>query len=356
MKEYKADKIRNVALVSHGTVGKTSLAEAMLFSAGEANRMGTIDDGTTVSDYSPDEIDRKISISSTILHLGWKNHKINMIDTPGYSDFIGEVIGSLQVVDTSIILLNGVAGIEVGTETVFRLAEERQIPRVFFVNRLDKEHADFNKVYEMTRDRFGNAVAALQFPVNEGEAFDSVVDVLKMKLLKFEKNKSGKFTEESIPGELQDRAAELRNALMESVSENDEELLNIYCDVGELTDEQLKTGLRNQVNAGNIFPLICGAATANIGVHQLLDLLLNITPSPEQRPKVEGVKPRTTEKITRDILVDAPLSALVFKTISEPHVGELSFRPLQYGRQTLMAVLQDQAVVFSSTASSSLSA
>ncbi len=325
MKEYTLDKIRNVVLVSHGTVGKTSLAEALLFSAGETKRLGTIDDGTTVSDYSPDEIDRKISISSTVLHLGWKNHKINMIDTPGYSDFIGEVIGALQVVDTAIVLLNGVAGIEVGTETVFRLAEEKQIPRVFFVNRLDKEHADFNKVYEMTRDRFGNAVAALQFPINEGEAFDSVVDVVKMKLLKFEKNKSGQFTEEPIPGELQDRAAELRNALMESVSENDEELLNIYCDVGELTDEQLKNGLRTQVIAGNIFPLICGAATANMGVHQLLDLIVNFAPSPEDRPKAEGVKPRTAEKITREIRIDVPLSALVFKTISEPHVGELSF-------------------------------
>jgi elongation factor G len=325
VKEYTVDKIRNVALVSHGTVGKTSLAEAMLFSAGETNRLGTIDDGTTVSDYSPDEIDRKTSISSTVLHLGWKNHKINMIDTPGYSDFIGEVIGALQVVDTAIVLLNGVAGIEVGTETVFRLAEAKQIPRIFFINRLDKEHANFNKVYEMTRDRFGNAVAALQFPVNEGEAFDSVVDVVKMKLLKFEKNKSGKFTEEPIPGDLQDRAAELRNALMESVSENDEELLNIYCDVGELTDEQLKIGLRNQLIAGNIFPLICGAATANIGIHQLLDLIVNIAPSPEDGREVEGVKPRTAEKISRDIRIDAPLSALVFKTISEPHVGELSF-------------------------------
>ena len=325
MKEYTVDKIRNIALVSHGTVGKTSLAEAMLFSAGETNRLGTIDDGTTISDYSPDEIDRKISISSTMLHLGWKNHKINILDTPGYSDFIGEVIGAFQVVDMAVVLLNGVAGIEVGTETVVRLAEENQIPRIFFVNRLDKEHANFNKVYEMTKERFGNAVAVLQFPANEGEAFDSVVDILKMKLLKFEKNKSGKFTEQPIPEDFADRAVELRNALMETVSENDEELLDIYCDVGELTDEQLKTGLRKQVVAGNIIPLICGSAATNMGVHQLLDMIINIGPSPLDRPKVEGVKPQTEEKISRDISIDAPLSALVFKTISEPHVGELSF-------------------------------
>lgn len=325
MKEYTVDKIRNVGLVSHGSVGKTSLAEAMLYTAGETNRLGTIDDGTTVSDYSPDEIERKISISTSLLHLNWKNHKINILDTPGYSDFIGEVIASLQVCDTVIILLNGVAGIEVGTETVIRLAEEKQIPKVFFVNRLDKEHANYNKVYEMAKERFGNAVAALQFPVNEGEAFNSLVDIVKMKMLKFEKNKSGKFTEEPIPDNLVDRAAELRNRLMETISENDEELLDIYCNIGELSDEQLKIGLRNQIVAGNILPIVCGTATANMGVHQLLDLIINGCPSPADRPIIEGVKPGTTEKITREAKSDSPLSALVFKTISEAHVGELSF-------------------------------
>lgn len=325
MKEYTVDKIRNIGLVSHGGVGKTSLAEAMLFLSGETNRLGTVEDGTTISDYSSDEIDRKISISSSLLHLDWKNHKINILDTPGYSDFIGEVIGALEVCDAAIVLLNGVAGIEVGTENVWRQAEAKKIPRLFFINRMDKEHADFNKVLDMTRKRFGNAVVAVQFPVNEGEAFDSIIDVVKMKLLKFDKNKSGKFTEQPIPANLTDRATELRSNLMETVSENDEELLNIFCDIGELTDEQLKTGLRKEIINGNIFPVVCGSATANMGVHQLLDLITAGCPSPTDRPKVEGVKPGTTEKITREISSDAPLSALVFKTVSEPHVGELSF-------------------------------
>lgn len=325
MKEYTVDKIRNVGLVSHGGVGKTSLAEAILFSGGETNRLGTIDDGTTISDYSSDEIDRKISISTSLLHLGWKNHKVNVLDTPGYSDFVGEVIAAYQVCDAAIVLLNGVAGIEVGTETVFRLAEQKNIPRVFFVNRTDKENADFNKVLEMAKSRFGNAVVALQFPVNEGEAFDSIVDLVKMKLLTFEKNKSGKFTEEPIPGNLADRAAEMRTALMETISENDEELLNVFCETGELSDEQLKQGLRNELVKGNIFPMVCGAATANIGVHQLLDLVVNACPSPLDRPKIEGVKSGTADKVTREINAGAPTAALVFKTVSEPHVGELSF-------------------------------
>lgn len=325
MKDYTVDKIRNVGLVSHGGVGKTSLAEAMLFSAGETNRLGTIDDGTTVSDYSSDEIDRKISISSSVLHLSWKNHKINMMDTPGYSDFVGEVIGALQVCDAAVILVNGVAGIEVGTESMFRLAEQKKIPRLFFVNRLDKEHADFNKVLEMTQQRFGNGVVALQFPVNAGEEFDSVIDIVKMKMLKFEKNKSGKFTEEPIPDDLADQAADFRNSLMETISENDEELLNIFCDIGELTDEQLKKGLRNEIIKGNILPVVAGSATENMGVHQLLDLIVSGCPSPLDRPKVAGVKPKTSETVTREISADAPLSALVFKTVSEPHVGELLF-------------------------------
>ena len=325
MKEYTVDKIRNVGLVSHGGVGKTSLAEAMLFSTGETNRIGTVDEGTTISDYNQEEIDRKISISTSMLNLNWKNYKVNILDTPGYSDFVGEVISALEVCDAIVILLNGVAGIEVGTETVYRLTDQKKVPRLFFVNRLDKEHADFDKVLEMTRSRFGNVVTALQFPVNEGEGFDRLIDIVKMKLIKFEKNKSGKFTEEPIPSDLADRAAELRNALMETVSENDEELLNIFCDTGELTDEQLKTGLRNQILNCNIFPVVCGAATANIGVHQLLDLITAEGPSPSDRPKAEGVKPGKSDKLIREISADAPLSALVFKTISEPHIGELSF-------------------------------
>lgn len=325
MKEYTADNIRNVGLVSHGGVGKTSLAEAMLFSAGETTRLGSVDEGTTVSDYSQEEIDRKISISASLLQLQWKNHKLNILDTPGYSDFVGEVISSLRVCDAVTILLSAVAGIEVGTETVFALADERKIPRIFFVNRMDKEHANFQRVLDMLKKRFGNAVTALQFPVNEGEAFDSVIDIVKMKMIKFEKNKSGKAHEEAIPANLMERAKTMRNALMETVSENDEELLNIFCEVGELTDEQLKAGLRKQVVSCNIFPVVCGAATANLGVHQLLDLIINYCPSPLDRPKAQGVKPNTSEVVTREISPDAPLAALVFKTVSEPHIGELSF-------------------------------
>jgi len=326
VKEYTVDQIRNVGLISHGGVGKTSLAEAIAFTAGETNRIGTVDDGTTISDYHQDEIDRKISISTSLLNLDWKNCKVNILDTPGYSDFVGEVIGALRVCDASLVLVNAVSGFEVGTESMVELAVKNNIPRIFFINRLDKEHADFSKIYDYAKKRFGNSVAALQFPVNEGnDKFDSIVDILRMKLLRFEKNKSGKYTEEAIPADVADRAAELRNELIESVSENDEELLNIFCDTGELSDDQLKQGLRKSIVSGNLSPIVCGVATENIGIRPLLDLIVTACPAPSDRPNVVGVKPRSTDKLTREMKSDAPLSALVFKTISEPHVGELSF-------------------------------
>jgi len=326
LKEYPTNKIRNIGLVSHGGVGKTSLAEAMLFSAGITTRMGTTDDGTTISDYHQEEINRKVSISTSILHADWKNCKVNILDSPGYTDFVGEVKGSLKAVDTAVILLNAISGIEVGTEINYRIVSEYQLPRMFFVNRLDKEHSNFKNAVEMAKNQFGKSVVIVQFPVNEGnDGFDSIIDVIKMKMLTFENNKSGKFSENDIPANLKANAEELRANLMETVAENDEELLNLFCETGELSDEQFVTGFNKQIAACNIFPVLCGSATNNIGIQSLLNFIIDYLPTPENRPKVEGVKPNTTTKIYREPKPDAPFSALVFKTISELHVGELSF-------------------------------
>ena len=325
LKEYQTDMIRNVGLVSHGGVGKTTLAEAILYSAGVTNRFGSIDDGTTVSDYNQDEISRKISISSAFLHCEWKNHKINVIDMPGYSDFNGELKSGLRAVDTAVILLNAVSGVEVGTELAYRIIDEYNLPRIFFVNRVDKEHANFDKAVEMAQNQFGSSVAVLQFPVNQGEDFDSIVDLIKMKMYTFSKDKSGKYTESDIPDNLKDRAEEMHAALMENVAENDEKLLDIFCEVGELTNEQFVSGLKKQIAGGNLFPVLCGAADPNIGVQTLMNFVNDATPSPAERPEVVGTKPETTDEITRAPKSDDPFSALVFKTVSEPHVGELSF-------------------------------
>ena len=325
LKEYTADKIRNIGLVSHGSVGKTSLAEALLYAAGESNRLGSIDDGTTISDYNQDEISRKISISSSLLYCDWKNHKINIVDTPGYSDFIGEVKGALRVVNTAVVLLNATNGVEVGTEMVYRIIEEYELPRIFFVNRIDKEHANFDNAVEMAQKQFGNSAVVVQFPVNAGEGFDSIVDLIKMKMLTFETNKSGKYTEHEIPDDLKSKAEDLKSNLMETIAENDEELLDIFCEAGELSEEQFISGLKKQVANCSLFPIVCGSAVNNIGIQSLLQFIVDVLPSPLEGPKVEGVKPGTTDKISREIKQDDSLSALVFKTVSEPHVGELSF-------------------------------
>ncbi|UCE19210.1 MAG: elongation factor G [Gemmatimonadota bacterium] len=314
MKEYTTDQLRNIALIGHGGVGKTTLNEAALFTAGETNRQGTVDDGTTVSDYNEDEIERKISISACLSHLDWKNHKINIIDTPGYTDFTGEVIGALRVVEGAVVLLNAVTGVEVGTEKVWRDAEKNGVARLLFINSMDKEHADFYKALDMARDRFGTAVVPLQLPIGQAADFKGVVDLVSMKALLFESG-SGKFTEGDIPEDMKGKVDEYREKFVEGVAESDDELLEIFFEAGDLTDEQMKKGLKKGILSGQVYPVFCGAAEDNMGTGALLDAIIDYVPSPSQVPIDDG---------TLEPKADGPAAALVFKTISEPHVGELS--------------------------------
>ena len=325
MKEYSPKDIRNLALIGHATVGKTMLAEAIVYSTGEINRIGSIEDGSTASDYNTDEIARQSSINTSLLHGTWKNCKLNILDTPGYSDFIGEAKGTLRVADLAVVVLNAVSGVEVGTESVWRIAEEFNCARLFFVNRMDKEHANFNKTLTMAQERFGKKVLPIQFPVNPGEDFDTIVDIVRMKLLKYERNGSGKSTSGDIPEEFKAKAEEIREKLIETAAENDDELLEKYFENGTLNDEEIKVGLRKGMVNQAIYPVLCGAATKNIGVHHFLDFISEYGPSPPDRTPETGKKPSTDQEVSRESKVDAPLSALVFKTVSEAHIGELSF-------------------------------
>jgi len=325
VKEYSTSQIRNVALASHGGAGKTSLTEAILFSAGESNRLGSVDEGTTVSDYNPDEVERKISISTGVVHCFWNDCKLNILDTPGYADFIGEVKAALRVADSVVILISAVTGVEVNTQTVWKFATEYGLPRCFYVNRLDREHADFDKALRMARERFGDRVLPLQLPVNPGVDFDSILELLPLKLIKFAKDKTGQYTETAVPAELKPRAEEWREKLMEAAAESDDELLEKFLDKGSLTEEEFRRGVRAGILSKKIFPVLCGAATANIGTRPLMDFLTQFAPSPIDRGAVEATKPTGNEKVTREPKPEAPVAALVFKTVSEPHVGELSF-------------------------------
>jgi len=323
VKEYSPNEIRNIGLVSHQSVGKTSLAEAFIYSAGETNRLGSIDDGTTLSDFRTDEIERKISISTSLLNFEWNKTKINLIDIPGYLDFLGEVKCGLCVADLSIVLLNAISGVEVGTDISWEIIEEKEIPSILFINLEDKEHANFEKTVAMAKEDFGNGVTAFQFPVNEGEGFNSIIDLLKMKKITFKTDSSGKFTMEDIPADLADKATNLRNELIEKVAESDDELLEKYFDAGELTEDELYSGLKKGLLNRKIFPVFCGAAAQNFGTHLLLDFIAENGPSPADRSPV-AAQDKEDKDIEINVDENAPFSAIVFKTLSELHVGELS--------------------------------
>ena len=314
MKEFAADKIRNIALAGHGGVGKTSFAEALVFTMGETNRLGTIDEGTTISDYHADEIERKISISSSALHGAHKDCKINILDTPGYSDFLGDTKGTMSAADTAVLVISAVDGIEVGTEQVVSFADEYEMAKCFFINRLDNEHAGFDKVFSDLRERFGTGVVAFQFPVNQGEGFNKIVDILKMKLVTFD-GSSGKGSVTDLPDDLKSKAEKLKNQIVEAAAESDDELLEIYFDKGSLDDEQLQKGIRAGILSKNLIPVLCGSAAKNMGSSEFLDFLASYAPSPADLGSKKGSVPDKEEEIERKISVDEPFSAFVFKTI-----------------------------------------
>lgn len=324
LKEYKTENLRNICLGAHSGAGKTSLVESLVFNMGVSNRIGTIENGTTVSDYNEDEIERQISISSALLHGEWNNCKINLIDTPGYSDFFGEVVGGLAAADAVMIVVSATAGAEVGTELVWNKAVELNLPRFIVVNKVDRENVNFDEVLTSLHDTFGRKVVLTQFPTNPGPGFNGVVDLIKKKYLKFSTDGSGKYTEEAIPTEFEDKTEELYMQLVESVAESDESLMEKYLEAGELTEDEFRKGLHTAILADEIYPVFCSAATPNIGVRRLLDVMVNFLPSPEEMKQAKGLDASGNE-IERKISDSEPVSARVFKTVSEAHVGELSY-------------------------------
>ena len=335
MKEYASEKIRNLGLIGHGGAGKTSLAEALLFTMGETNRLGKVVDGSTVSDYHPDEIERKHSISTSLLHGEWKECKINLLDMPGYSDFLGDTKGSLSVVDLAVVVLNAVTGIEVGTEQVIEYADEYKTPRLFFINRLDAEHSNFDAVLKSLQDRYGNAVVAFQFPVHSGTGFNQLIDVLNMKCLTFELGGNGKPTVAEIPEALKARTAELRSRIMDAAAESDDTLFSKYIEAGVLSDEELKRGLVQGILKRTLLPVFCGSAEKNIGTVPLLEFACDSGPKPSDINNVTGFHPDSKSKVEWPSTSKDPLCAYVFKTLVEAHVGDLTLVRVLSGQLTV---------------------
>ena len=276
----KVEDIRNVGIVGHGGVGKTMLAEAMLFNAGITNRIGTIEDGNTVSDFHGQEIERQISISTSMMHMPWLEHKINLVDTPGYLDFIGEVYGAMHVVDTGLIVVDAASGIEVGTEMVWQYGKEHDLSKIFVINKLDKEDVNFDAIFNDLRDSFGQGVVMVQFPYNSGPDFDAVVDLIRCKLLRYAKDGSGTFTEEEIPADIKDKFDDARLKFMESIIEHDEDLMNKYLGDEPFSEDELKKALSHACNTTKSIPS-CASMRAPTSVFRAFSTCWSSTAPPQ---------------------------------------------------------------------------
>ena len=323
MKVYDAQSIRNVALVGHSGAGKTQLTAALLFDAGAINRLGRVDDGTTITDYDEEEIARKHTLSSSLAYVEWNRQKINFIDTPGMANFLSDARAALRVVDTALVVIDAVHGAEVSTEKVWAAAEELEVPRIVVLNRLDRERASVDRSIESLRGVFGRTVIPIQLPVGEEKSFSGVIDLVSMKAWTFATDGSGKPTEAAIPGHLEHAAQSARDALIEMVAEADDGLMEKFFEAGTLTQEELVAGLKRGVAAGRIFPAVCASATGNIGGQPLLDAILAYAPSPAERPLKATNAAGTEERVVQ--ASDAgPAAAYVWKTMADPFAGRIS--------------------------------
>jgi len=320
VKDFQTGQIRNVVFGGHGGTGKTTLLEALLYNLKETTRMGTVEQGSTVSDYNDDEIERQISLNTSLGHGIWRDTKLNIMDTPGYSDFFGEVVGGMRVSDSAFVVVSATSGVEVGTDMVWQRAIERNVPRFIILNKIDRENIEFDNVIEGLVESFGHQVVLAQFPVECGPNFHQIVDLLRMKMLTFEKGGKGEFKEEEIPADLKEKADELQLKLIEAVAESDEALMEQYFEAGSLTEDEFRGGLKKAVSEDTLFPVFCVSATENIGVKRLLDVMVNFCPAPDELGEI----PAEDDKMVK-VDSNGKTSMLVFKTLSEKHMGELSY-------------------------------
>ena len=321
MKNYTTDKIRNVSFLGHRGSGKTSLVEALLFAANVTSKMGSIEKGNTISDYDDEEINRGFSINTSVISLDYQEKIFNILDTPGYFDFSGEVISALAVTGGAVIVLDASSGIEVGTEKAWRMLEERKLPRILFINKMDKGAVNYKKILLDMKEKFGKKVAPFCIPLGEGENFEGFINVIEKKCRVF--NGECCVDKELVPHE---DFEDVRNLLLEAVAETSEEAMEKFFNGEDFTEEEIKAGLRKGVLNGDVVPVLVGSAANLIGVHTLFDMMFNYMPTPEESRGgiVYGKNPDTQEKVERKVSTDEPFSAFVFKTIVDPFIGKIS--------------------------------
>ena len=339
MKDYPVSKLRNVVLLGHGRAGKTSLAEAMLFCAGASDRLGSVQAGTTVSDYDGEETKRLCSVNMSLLPVEWNEAKINFIDTPGYFDFVGEQLEGISAADGAVLVISGKSGISVGAEKAWKLCEKNEIPLCIFINKLDDEKADYQKVLNQLKDTFGKTIAPFLVPIKNGEHIDGFVNVVNMTARHFD---GEKITEIPVPDGMEDEIAPVREMILEAVAETDDALMDKYFNGEEFTAEEMSSALRHGTKRRYIVPVLCGSALKNQGTRLLLDAVAKYMPSPDFRGEViaEDAAGDPVELVPDET---KPLAAQCFKTISDPFIGKMSFIRVYQG------VLTKDSVIFNST-------
>lgn len=326
MNKYDSKDIRNIAVVGHGSCGKTTLTGALCFAAGSSKRLGSVDEGNSMTDFSQEEIERKVSINLAIAYAEWNKVKINLIDCPGYLDFVGDAHAALRGADCALLVVHAVNGVEIGTEMMWRLATELNMPVAFFINMMDKEHVSFKKVFEQLKNSFEGHIVPLTLPLGEGENFKGVIDLTKKKAcIGVPNNSKGEFKTEDIPDDMAGEVEEAYKEFIEDVVEQDEALMEKYFADEELTEDDISSALRKGVLNREFIPVFCGSSMSTIGVRQLLDGIVNDMPDPSMIPPLKAQQDGKEGEV--EIVPDAHgrLVALIFKTITEPHVGELSY-------------------------------
>ena len=311
MEKYRTEQIRNVVLLSHTHAGKTSLCENMLFQAKAINRLGRVDEGTTTSDYEPEETKRKISINLSLLPFEWNKTKVNLIDSPGYPDFVGEVKASLRAADGALVIVSAASGVEVGTELTWKYADDRALPRILFVNKIDRENADFYKTVEQLTTKFGRKCVPIQLPIGAESKFEGVVDLI---------SKTAK-----APPSLVDKIPAFREKLVECIAETDDNLIAKYLEGTELTEDEIRGALRAATIKGKLVPILAGSALQSKGIVELIEAILNYLPSPKDKGKITAKNAQTQQDEEIEPDESAPLAALVFKTTADPYVGKLTY-------------------------------
>ncbi len=330
MAKYSTDKLRNIGLVSHSGAGKTTMAEAMMHRAGATSRMGRVDDRNSILDFEAEERERQVSISTALAPFEWKESKVNVLDTPGYFDFVGEVKAALRASDSALVVVEAVSGVEVGTELTWGYANDYGLPKAVFVNKLERENADFFKVLSELREAFSETIVPLYLPIGSEKDFSGLVDLLGKRALAF--SDDGSVADGDIPEDMTDLAEEYREELIDAIAERDDELLMMYLEGEELDVDALRLVLRDAVCSGDVVPVLCGSAFTGIGISTLMDFLVDNCPAPSDTQPVEGTAPNSEEVKSREPSTEEPFSGIVFKTLADPYVGKMTIFRVISGR------------------------